>query len=146
MHERIAIVSENGHGAFGQDVLVAGHHLIADEPVEGGGLNAGPDPFEFLLVALGACTSMTLRSYALRKGWAVEHIEVRVSHAQRVSMGAPKDVFDREIILQGDLSEEERVRLFEIAERCPVSLALTRGVVIQTTLSEVGGDAGQLTS
>jgi putative redox protein len=146
MHERFAIVTENGHGDFGQDVSVSGHHLLADEPLEGGGLNAGPDPFEFLLVALGACTSMTMRSYALRKGWPVDLIETRVRHAERVSLGAPRDVFTREIILQGDLSDDERNRLFEIAERCPVSLALTRGVVIQTSLSEVGGDAGQLTS
>lgn len=138
MHERIAIVSENGEGAFGNTVQVAGLRIPADEPVDLGGLGAGPDPYEFVMAGLGACTSMTIRLYATRKGWPLDHVEVQVRHVERASSGAAKDVFSRVIRLDGDLSAEERARLLDIAERCPVSRTLTGGSVIQTTLDQDG--------
>jgi putative redox protein len=86
---------------------------------------------------------MTVRSYADRKGWALDQIEVRVRHAARRTEGAAKDVFSRDISLIGDLSREERARLFEIAERCPVSRTLAAGVDIQSALRDTPlvGDA-----
>ena len=100
-HARLAIVSETGAGPFTSAVTIGEHRLIADEPVSAGGLNAGPDPYEFLLAGLGACTAMTLRLYATRKGWPLEHVEVRVRHVERATGGALKDVFEREIRLTG---------------------------------------------
>jgi putative redox protein len=142
-HDRLAIVSETGVGPFGAAVSIGDHRLTADEPVAAGGLNAGPDPYEFLLAGLGACTAMTLRLYANRKGWPLSHIEVRVRHAPRATDGASKDVFDREIRLEGELSAEERSQLLAIADRCPVSRTLVAGVTMQTRLGEIApvGDA-----
>ena len=136
MHERKAIVAENRKGPFGQSVKVGGHELRADEPEEIGGLGEGLDPYEFLIAGLGACTSMTVRMYAKRKGWALDHIEVTVRHVERMTDGAAQDVFARELRLDGDLSEEERQRLYEIAGRCPVARTLAKGVTITSTLAD----------
>jgi putative redox protein len=134
-HERVVFVSENGKGAFGQDVRVGAHLLIADEPNSIGGEGAGPDPFEYLLAGLGACTAMTIRLYAQRKNWPLVRVEVRLRHAERLAEGAERDVFSREITLAGDLSEAERQRLLEIAEKCPVSRTLVHGARIESGLS-----------
>ncbi|HEX5380262.1 MAG TPA: OsmC family protein [Phenylobacterium sp.] len=134
---RLAVVSETGDGPFGASIDIGPHHLLADEAVSAGGHNAGPDPFEFLLAGLGACTTMTLRGYATRKGWPLDWIEVRVTHAVRASDGATKNVFEREIRLEGDLSTEERARLLEIADRCPVSRTLAGGSIIQSRLADM---------
>lgn len=143
MHERVAIVAENGQGPFGNTVTIGVHEIPADEPTDFGGLGAGPDPYEFLLAGLGACTTMTLRLYAGRKGWPLDRVEVTVRHAERASDGAARDVFTREIRLDGDLSTEERARLLDIAERCPVSKTLAAGSTIRSSLSDAGliGDA-----
>ncbi len=135
MEERVVFVTENGNGPFGQDVRVGAHLLIADEPRSIGGEGAGPDPFEFVLAGLGACTAMTIRLYAERKSWPLARVEVRLSHAERLADGAERDVFSREITLAGDLSAEERLRLLEIAEKCPVSRTLAQGARIATSLS-----------
>jgi len=134
MHERKAIVAENRKGLLGQTVRVGDIEVRADEPVELGGLGEGLDPYEFLIAGLGACTSMTVRLYAQRKGWALDHIEVTVRHVERMTDGAPQDVFARALRLDGDLSEEERQRLYEIAGRCPVARTLGKGVTITSTL------------
>ena len=133
-HERLAVVSETGAGPFGAAISIGDHRLTADEPLAAGGLNAGPDPYEFLLAGLGACTAMTLRLYADRKGWPLSHVEVRVRHAGRAADAASKDVFERDIRLEGDLSQEQRSHLLEIADRCPVSRTLVAGVTVQTRL------------
>jgi len=146
MHERIAYVTENGLGDFGATVRVGRLEVRADEPVSMGGLGEGLDPYEFLLAGLGACTGMTIRLYARRKGWPLERVEVKVTHAERLSEGAAQDVFSREIRLDGDLSDEERQRLFEIAEKCPVSRTLAKGSLIRSTLSEVGDVIGEASS
>ena len=131
---RCALVSETGEGPFGAAITIGRHRLAADEPLSAGGRDAGPDPYEFVLAGLGACTVMTLRLYATRKGWPLSHVTVRVTHAARASAGAPRDVFAREIELEGDLSAEARARLMEIADRCPVSRTLAGGSLIQTAL------------
>ncbi len=136
-HQRLAIVSEAGEGPFSSRIAIGDHRLTADEPVSAGGLNTGPDPYEYLLAGLGACTAMTLRRYASRKGWPLEHVEVRVRHVQRATGGALKDVFEREIRVTGGLAEDQRARLLNIADHCPVSRTLSAGVLIQTSLNTI---------
>lgn len=135
-HERIAEVGETGQGRFVNAVRIGPHRMLADEPVSVGGDGLGPDPFEYLLAGLGACTSMTIRLYAERKGWPLLRVAVRVRHAARLSAGADRDVFERIIHLEGDLSEEERARLLDIAERCPVSRTLAAGSTVQSRLAD----------
>jgi len=136
-HQRIALVSETRPGPFTAAISVGRHRLTADEPESAGGGDAGPDPYEFLLAGLGACTAMTIRLYASHKGWPLDHVEVRVTQTARATKGAPKDVFEREISLVGELSAEERARLLEVAERCPVSRTLAGGSTIQAQLVDV---------
>jgi putative redox protein len=127
-----------------QRIDAGGHVLVADEPREAGGGDAGPDPYALLLAALGACTSMTLRLYADRKGWPLEGISVRLDHERRYE----KDCVECEggdgrvsrirriVTLSGPLSEEQRARLLEIADRCPVHRTLVGPVRIETSLEE----------
>lgn len=127
-------VRETGRGKFQVEIHAAGTSLIADEPVEAGGLGSGPSPYDLLASALGACTTMTLRLYAERKGWPLKSVAVRVLH-RRSALDA-KDRFAREIGLEGELTPEQRHRLLEIANRCPVHLTLERGSDVVTVLSE----------
>lgn len=106
--------------------------FIVDEPTSVGGLGTGPNPYDLLAAALGACTALTLRLYAERKGWPLRHVEVAVRH-HRASLKA-RDLFERTIQLDGALSEEQRARLLEIAERCPVHQTLDRGADMRTSL------------
>lgn len=89
---------------------------------------------------------MTIRLYATRKGWPLEHVEVTVGHVERLSDGAAQDVFSRDIRLVGELSDEERARLLQIAERCPVSRTLAKGAIVTATLAEAGDGVGEATS
>jgi putative redox protein len=127
-------VEETGAGKFQVEVRAAGASFIADEPVTVGGLGSGPTPYDLLASALGACTAMTLRLYAERKGWPLKSSKVRVLH-RRGGLEA-KDRFAREIILEGDLTPDQRRRLLEIANRCPVHLTLERGSEVVTVLAE----------
>ena len=137
-------VGETGVGRFQMKALTPGGVLIVDEPVAAGGLGSGPNPYDLMSAALGACTAMTVRLYAERKGWPLDSVVVRVVHS-RSDLGA-KDHFAREIVLQGPLSEEQRTRLKEIAEKCPVHQTLERGSVVGTVLAGLpaadGGDPG----
>jgi putative redox protein len=136
MHERKVTVVESGNGPYGQ-FITSGHHVLgADEPVELGGRDTGADPFELLLAALGACTVMTIRMYASRKGLRLDRINVQLRHVQRASGSAIKDRFERVISLDGQLSLEERQHLLTIAERCPVSQTLKRSSDISSLLME----------
>jgi len=128
---------------FATYVTAGGHALRADEPVAAGGTDSGPGPYDLLLAALGACTGMTLRLYADRKGWPLERVEVKLHHDRihaadcadcetRVGL---VDRIEREITLHGPLGDEQRARLLEIADKCPVHRTLTSEIRIETRLA-----------
>ena len=131
------IVTENGLGRYQQAVTVGRHQLIADEPVSMNGADAGPAPFDYLLTALGACTSMTLRMYAEIKKIPLTNVHVALRHEKVEIEGRGKfDYIYREITLSGELTDEQRVRMLEIANRCPVHKTLTGTVEIQSRLTD----------
>jgi len=107
--------------------------FVADEPVELGGMDLGPTPHDLVCAGLAACTAQTLRLYAQRKGWPLGAVEVRATHRRDISR-QPVDIFDRTITLGGNLDDEQRQRLLEIAEKCPVHLMLAHGASVVTTL------------
>ena len=121
---------ETAGGKFQQSVHVGPHELLADEPVDLGGEDKGLAPFEFVFTGLGACTSMTIKMYADRKGWPLEGVVVEVSGDKHEGAF----VLQRKIKLVGELSEEQRVRLLDIANKCPVHKMLTGQIVIQSEL------------
>lgn len=135
--EQTVTVVESGNGRYGQ-FITAGHHVLgADELQTVGGTDTGPDPFELVLAGLGACTVMTIRMYVDRKQIPLEKIEVRLRRLQRAMADQePKHRFERVIVLHGDLAPEQRERLLEIADRCPVSQALKRGSDIVSLLAD----------
>jgi uncharacterized OsmC-like protein len=134
------IVRETRRGQFQQDIISGAHRLIADEPVNAGGLDSGPGPYDLLLAALGACTSMTLRLYADRKGLSLTHVQVRLRHGRIYATDCAEcetkegmiDRIERVITLEGDLDANERARLMEIADKCPVHRTLKSEVDIRT--------------
>ncbi|UWQ85088.1 bifunctional alpha/beta hydrolase/OsmC family protein [Leisingera caerulea] len=139
--EGILRVTEADPDGFLQDVQSGPyHHALADEPLAYGGTNRGMSPYGFVAAGLGACTSMTLRMYARRKGWPLEGISVDVSHdkvhAQDALPSGPAkiDQFTRVVRLCGPLSEEQRARLLEIADKCPVHRTLESGAKVVTRL------------
>ncbi len=142
--ERTATVVESGTGPYGQYVTSGRHVFGADEPEALGGRDTGPDPYELLLAALGACTSTTIRLYAERHKWPLERVEVRLRHARAgTPSGDVPDLFERVITLTGALSDEQRQRLFEIAGRCPVSRTLRRASEIGDTLAPAESTCGR---
>jgi len=125
---RDVVTVESGQGRYGQFIIAGRHVLASDEPESLGGSGTGPNPYELLLAGLGACTAMTIRMYADRKGWPLQRVEVRSRHVRRVAAGgAVGDRFDRFVHLSGPLSDEQRSHLIQIADRCPVSQTLQRG-------------------
>ena len=135
-------VQEAEDGVFAQAVRAGRHVLTADEPFAVGGTDTGPGPYEYLLGALGACTSMTLRMYARRKGWGVGRITVDLAHdrvhaedcADCESPAAMLDRIKRVIRFEGELDDDKRQRLLEIAEKCPVHRTLSSKIRIETAL------------
>lgn len=133
-------VTENGVGRFTQRIRTAQHEWSADEPPPAGGLGSAPDPYQLLLSALGACTTMTLRMYAERKGWALRRSTVTLTHdklhaADCVSCETDTGLLDRivrEIHLDGDLDDAQRATLLAIADRCPVHRTLHSEIVVET--------------
>lgn len=123
-------VEETGGGKFQVSVQAGPSRFLADEPVDVGGLNSGPSPYDLLGAALGACTAMTCRLYADRKGWPLEKVSVEVTHEARTATS--QDRFVREIGLEGDLDAEQIARIVEIAEKCPVHRTLTEGAQVVT--------------
>src|SRR5712664_46451 len=110
-----------------------GHHLVSDEPLDLGGTDAGPTPYDLLVAALGSCTAITLQMYARHKGWPLEGVEVRLTHGKIHARDCADcetkegriDRIERGIVLQGALDDAQRARLLEIADRCPVHRTLT---------------------
>ena len=112
--------------------IKAGHHqLIADEPIPLGGTDLGPTPYVYIKAALGACTAMTIRMYAERKQWPLHDAVITLRHSRD---GNKESVFERDIKLVGELDEEQRQRLLDIADRCPVLKTLSHGATILSKL------------
>ncbi len=136
----IVLVRETGNGKLQQEVTSGPHRFLADEPVKSGGQDSGPSPYDLLLAGLGACTSMTLRLYADNKKLPLDRVSVRLTHNKihaedcldcetKVGM---LDRIDRNITLEGALSAEDRKRLMEIADKCPVHRTLKSEIDIRT--------------
>lgn len=121
-----------GKEHFRTEIISGAKQVVADEPEELGGTNEGPAPGEFLLISLASCTAITIRMYADRKKWPVEKITVEVDFEKIDN----KTVFKRELQLEGDLTEEQRTRLLQIANACPVHKTLTNPIEIQTVLRD----------
>jgi putative redox protein len=138
MRTRAVEVTETRAGKFQVEIDVRGHTILADEPVEVGGLGSGPDTYELLAAALGACTAMTARMYADYKGIALERVRVEVRH--ETGEGPPRDRFIREVAFDGDLTPEQTIRLFEIVEKCPVHNTLANGSRIETRPLAIAGE------
>lgn len=136
----VVTVAETGEGNFQVEVSAGGVHFLADEPPEVGGLGSGPTPYDLLAAGLGACTAMTLRMYARGKQLPLEHVSVTVGHSRRRGT-EPADLFTRRLLLKGDLSDEQRQRLVEIADKCPVHRTLENGAAMDTGLGEAMPDA-----
>lgn len=138
--EGTVTVAETGSGTYTQEITAGHHRLVADEPRPIGD-DAGPTPYDLLLAGLGACTSMTVRMYADRKGWPLERIRVTLRHSRIHAEDCADcettkgwiDHIDRDIELTGDLDDSQRQRLLQIAERCPVHQTLTSEVDIATS-------------
>ncbi len=142
--EGVVRVSEAEASGFRQDIVVAGRHqLVADEPVAMGGTDLGPSPYQLLAAGLGACTTMTIRLYARRKGIPLGHVSCDVSHdrchtedCEECDKGQARvDVFRRVIRLEGDLTADQRASLLAIADKCPVHKTLHGQAIIRTELA-----------
>ncbi|MEN2283160.1 alpha/beta fold hydrolase [Algoriphagus sp. SE2] len=129
---------------FTTEIKTPHHHMIADEPIEVGGDNLGPNPYDFLMASLGSCTAMTLKMYAERKQWKLNEVTVFLNH-DKVHLKDSKNPSEKEskvsrftrlISLEGELDEEQRQRLLEISNRCPVHRTLEEDIVIQTLLKK----------
>lgn len=139
----VVVAEAPGGSRLLQQAAVGPHRLIADEPVDQGGGDAGPSPYDFLLIGLGACTSMTLRLYADHKGLPLEHTTVRLRHdrihaadcADCETKEGKIDRIQRELELKGPLNQQQRQRLLEIANKCPVHRTLESEIKVETRLA-----------
>ena len=140
LHDAV-VVTESGAGPYGQRITAGAHRLTADVPAAVGGADSGATPYDLLLAGLGACTAITVRMYAQRKGWPLRRVTVRVRH-QRIHatdcLGCETtiglvDRIERELEFDGELTADQRARLLDIAERCPVHRMLNSEVVVSTT-------------
>jgi uncharacterized OsmC-like protein len=139
------VIVRSGPGLV-QEIQAGRHTLLADEPVAAGGTDAGPDPYALLLAALGACTSMTLRMYAGRKGWPLREVAVELGIARVYAEDCahceePRAMIDRvqrRITLMGPLDPEQTARLGEIAKKCPVHKTLVAGLRVEDEIVVAG--------
>jgi len=129
------LVTDSGQGPLGQALLTRNHVLFADEPEALQGRDTGPTATQLVLMALGACTAMTVRMYAARKGWTIDRIAVRLRYGAATGGAADFANIDRKIELEGPLDDEQRARIFAIAEKCPVHKMLTKGVAVHSELA-----------
>jgi putative redox protein len=139
----MAIIARSGQN-LKVEITDGRHLLVADEPTPIGD-DAGPSPYDLLLAALAACTVMTLHMYARRKGWPLASVEARLNtrkvHAADFETcednpNARIDLIERELVLRGELDDEQRARLIEIADKCPVHRSLTGEIVVETRVTE----------
>jgi uncharacterized OsmC-like protein/pimeloyl-ACP methyl ester carboxylesterase len=141
---RQVVVRETRHGKFQQTIAVGPHRMLADEPVAAGGEDSGPGPYDLLLAGLGACTSMTMRLYAERKSLPLDRVTVTLTHGRIHAEDCAEcetgtgmiDRIDRVIAMEGALDAEQRTRLMEIADKCPVHRTLTSEVHIVTRAAD----------
>jgi putative redox protein len=141
---RRVIVRDTGVGTFQQQITVGPHRFLADEPAAAGGADSGPGPYDLLLAALGACTAMTIRLYAARKALPLAHVTVTLEHSKIHAQDCAEcetrsgllDQIERAIALDGDLDAEQRKRLMEIADKCPVHRTLTSEIRIVTRAAD----------
>jgi uncharacterized OsmC-like protein len=137
---RMVMVRETSAGKFQQAVSIGPHQMLADEPVAAGGADTGPGPYDFVLAGLGACTSMTMRMYADRKSLPLERVTVTLKHSKIYAQDCADcetkegmlDQIDRVIAIEGNLDAEQRRKLMEIADKCPVHRTLTSEIHIVT--------------
>jgi putative redox protein len=138
------VVTRTGRRGYQTEIIANGHRLMADEPIAVGGADTGPNPYDYLMAALGACTGMTLRMVADFKEWPLDSVVVRLRHrkihareCQECETQSGKlDSIEREIEIEGPLDGEQRKRLLEIADRCPVHRTLHSEIIVKTTLKE----------
>lgn len=126
------VAEETGAGRFQVAIQAGGTRFLADEPESVGGLGSGPTPYDLLSAGLAACTTMTLRLYANQKGWPVARIRTAVGHQKRKGE-VPADLFARRIEIEGALDDEQRARMLEIADRCPVHRTLESAAAVTTS-------------
>jgi putative redox protein len=145
-HDVVVVTGSEAH-PFGQRIIAGGHQLVADEPAVIGGADSGPTPYDLLLAGLGACTAITVRMYADRKGWPLRQMTVRLRHsrihatdcADCETKSGQLDQIDRQLHFEGELTDDQRARLIAIAERCPVHRTLHSEVLVATTEDRSGG-------
>ena len=137
------VVVRGSAAGFAQEISSGPHRLLGDEPSSAGGTDTGPDPYGYLLAALGCCTSMTVALYARRKQWPLEAVRVELRHSKVHASDCEScdtkegwlDRIERDVTLEGPLSGEQRARLLEIANKCPVHRTLTSEIDIRTRLT-----------
>ena len=136
------VIVHGDAAGFAQQILAGAHALTADEPIESGGTDIGPTPYDLLLAALGACTSMTVGMYARRKVWPLESVTVRLRHSRIYAADCATceteegmlDRIERDLQFVGALTDEQRAKLLEISNKCPVHRTLSSEIDIQTRL------------
>ena len=141
----VVVVMGDARG-LAQQIVVGTHRIAADEPTSAGGTDSGPNPYNLLLAALGSCTSMTVTLYARRKQWPLQGVTVRLRHSRVHASDCAScdtqegwlDRIERDVVFAGPLSDEQRSRLLEIANRCPVHRTLTSEIDIRTRLVAEG--------
>ena len=135
-----SVIVRGSAAGFAQEIHAGPHRLHADEPVSAGGTDTGPSPYDLLLAALGACTSMTVSMYARRKAWPLEEVTVHLRHSKIYAADCGEcetkegmlDRIERDIHFTGPLTQEQRSKLLEIANKCPVHRTLTSEIDIVT--------------
>lgn len=128
------VLVNNTDKRFSQNITARDHHFVADEPEKLKGDNEGPTPFEYLLSAIGSCTSITLKMYAEKKGIQLDKISVRLNYIPPNALEGTASRITRKIHIEGDFSEEQHQRMLEIADRCPVHRTLREGMDIMSSM------------
>lgn len=136
-----AHLSENGESAYAVNISVSGYNFKGDEPVSFGGGGLAPAPYDYLLAALGECTAMTVRWYAIQQKWSLDKVEVNISHRKASASELPEaegktgkvDLFEKQVIIYSNsLTDEQKKKLVDVAAKCPVQRTLLSDVVIRT--------------